>query len=66
MKRYLILEDGSSYAGDGIGAMITATGELAIQTSNYGYQEVLTDPVKRGQDYRLYYSDDRQQRDQRG
>ncbi|WP_280515155.1 carbamoyl-phosphate synthase domain-containing protein, partial [Lactobacillus nasalidis] len=38
MKRYLILEDGSSYAGDGIGAMTTATGELAIQTSNYGYQ----------------------------
>ncbi len=48
MKRYLILEDGSSYAGDGIGAMITATGELAIQTSNYGYQEVLTDPSTEG------------------
>jgi carbamoylphosphate synthase small subunit len=48
MKRYLILEDGSSYAGDGIGAMITATGELAIQTSNYGYQEVLTDPSNAG------------------
>lgn len=48
MKRYLILEDGSSHAGDGIGAMITATGELAIQTSNYGYQEVLTDPSNAG------------------
>ena len=48
MKRYLILEDGSSYKGDGIGAAITATGELAVQTSNYGYQEVLTDPANAG------------------
>lgn len=48
MKRYLILEDGTSYVGDGIGAPITATGELAIQTSNFGYQEVLTDPANAG------------------
>lgn len=48
MKRYLILEDGTSYAGDGIGAPITSTGELAIQTSNFGYQEVLTDPANAG------------------
>lgn len=34
MKRYLILEDGSSFPGEGIGANIISTGELAIQTTN--------------------------------
>ncbi|MDF7638904.1 carbamoyl phosphate synthase small subunit [Lactobacillus sp. ESL0791] len=48
MKRYLILEDGHSFPGEGIGASITATGELAIQTSNFGYQEALTDPTNAG------------------
>lgn len=45
MKRYLILEDGSSFPGEGIGANIISTGELAIQTTNFGYQEALTDPT---------------------
>ena len=35
MKRYLILEDGSSFPGEGIGASIISTGELAIQTANF-------------------------------
>ncbi len=48
MKRYLILEDGSSFAGEGIGSTIISTGELAIQTANYGYQEALTDPTNAG------------------
>lgn len=48
MKRYLILEDGSSFAGEGFGASIISTGELAIQTSNFGYQEALTDPTNTG------------------
>lgn len=48
MKRYLILEDGSSFPGEGIGATIISTGELAIQTSNFGYQEALTDPTNAG------------------
>ncbi|WEV40674.1 carbamoyl phosphate synthase small subunit [Lactobacillus sp. ESL0681] len=48
MKRYLILEDGSSYAGEAIGASIISTGELAIQTGNFGYQEALTDPTNAG------------------
>lgn len=48
MKRYLILEDGSSFIGDGMGASIISTGELAIQTGNYGYQEALTDPTNAG------------------
>lgn len=48
MKRYLILEDGSSFAGVGIGASVVSTGELAIQTGNFGYQEALTDPTNAG------------------
>lgn len=48
MKRYLILEDGSSFPGEGIGASIISTGELAIQTANFGYQEALTDPTNAG------------------
>lgn len=48
MKRYLILEDGNSFAGEGLGASIISTGELAIQTANFGYQEALTDPTNAG------------------
>lgn len=48
MKRYLILEDGTSFSGEGIGASIISTGELAIQTTNFGYQEALTDPTNAG------------------
>ncbi|GFZ27010.1 carbamoyl phosphate synthase small subunit [Lactobacillus corticis] len=48
MKRYLILEDGSFFAGEGIGAPIISTGELAIHTGNYGFQEALTDPTNAG------------------
>lgn len=48
MKRYLILEDGTSFAGDSFGAETISTGELAVQTSNFGYQEALTDPTNAG------------------
>ena len=48
MKRFLILEDGSSFSGEGLGASIISTGELAIQTGNFGYQEALTDPTNAG------------------
>ncbi|MCH3904372.1 MAG: carbamoyl phosphate synthase small subunit [Lactobacillus sp.] len=48
MKRYLILADGTAFAGEGFGASIIATGELALFTGNYGYQEALTDPANDG------------------
>ena len=48
MKRYLILENGQSFPGEGLGASIISTGELAIQTGNFGYQEALTDPTNTG------------------
>lgn len=47
-NRYLILEDGSSYQGIGFGAPIIATGELAVETANFGYQESLTDQTNSG------------------
>ena len=43
MKGTLILEDGSSYAGDLLGNQ-TATGEVVFNTGMTGYQEILTDP----------------------
>ena len=48
MKRYLILEDGSAFSGHPFGASTTSTGELAIQTSNFGYQEAISDPANFG------------------
>lgn len=48
MKRYLILEDGSAFSGHDFGAPITSTGELAIQTANFGYQETISDPANFG------------------
>ncbi len=47
-KRYLILEDGSYYEGQGFGAQTIATGELAVETANFGYQESLTDQTNAG------------------
>ena len=48
MKRYLIHEDGPAFSGPGFGAPITATWELGIQTSNFGYQEAISDPANFG------------------
>ncbi|MFT8836539.1 carbamoyl phosphate synthase small subunit [Liquorilactobacillus satsumensis] len=43
MKRYLILEDGSTYEGEGFGAHTTTTGEVVFTTGMTGYQEAVTD-----------------------
>jgi len=40
----LVLEDGSVFYGDSIGANGTTVGELVFNTSMTGYQEILTDP----------------------
>jgi len=39
-----VLEDGTTYAGDAIGAPATAHGEVVFCTAMTGYQEALTDP----------------------
>ena len=41
--RYLILEDGSIYAGEGFGADRETTGEVVFTTGMTGYQEAITD-----------------------
>lgn len=41
--KYLILEDGSVYAGEGFGADIEASGEVVFTTGMTGYQEAITD-----------------------
>lgn len=48
MKRYLILEDGTAFKGHAFGATTISTGELAIQTANFGYQEAISDPANFG------------------
>ena len=43
MKRYLIMEDGSIYEGEGFGADVQTTGEVVFTTGMTGYQEAITD-----------------------
>lgn len=49
MKRLLILEDGSVYAGTALGSDHYKIGELVFNTGMSGYQEVLSDPSYCGQ-----------------
>ena len=45
----LLLEDGTVFKGFAVGAIGTATGEIAFNTGVYGYQEIFTDPSYYGQ-----------------
>jgi len=45
----LVLADGSSFPGLAIGARGEASGEVVFNTSQSGYQEILTDPSYTGQ-----------------
>ncbi len=45
----LVLEDGTVFAGDAIGASVRADGEVVFTTAMTGYQEALTDPSFAGQ-----------------
>ncbi|HEY7629765.1 MAG TPA: carbamoyl-phosphate synthase domain-containing protein, partial [Thermoleophilaceae bacterium] len=49
MSAYLLLEDGTRFDGDSVGAPIPATGEVVFNTSMSGYQESVSDPSYRGQ-----------------
>ena len=49
MKAYLILEDGSVYEGENVGASREAVSEIVFNTSMTGYLEVMTDPSYAGQ-----------------
>src|SRR6187401_3802691 len=45
----LALEDGSVFPGVAFGAVVAAGGDLVVNTSQTGYQEVCTDPSYAGQ-----------------
>ena len=49
MKSFLILEDGTVFAGRHIGARKEIVSEIVFNTSMAGYLEVLTDPSYAGQ-----------------
>ncbi|MEA2348666.1 MAG: carbamoyl-phosphate synthase small subunit [Thermoleophilaceae bacterium] len=50
MSAFVLLEDGSIFAGDPAGGIPGhATGEVVFNTSMSGYQEAVTDPSYRGQ-----------------
>ena len=48
-KVYLVLEDGTVFPGQSIGADADAAGELVFTTGMCGYLETLTDPSYAGQ-----------------
>ncbi len=45
----LVLEDGTRWPGHGFGAEAVVTGEVVFNTSQTGYQEILSDPSYEGQ-----------------
>ena len=49
MSAYLLLEDGTRFDGESVGAPVPATGEVVFNTAMSGYQESVTDPSYRGQ-----------------
>ena len=49
MKAFLILEDGTVFEGENIGAQKEVISEIVFNTSMTGYLEVLTDPSYAGQ-----------------
>lgn len=49
MKRYLVLENGKIFEGEGIGAQKNSVGELVFTTGMCGYIETLTDESYYGQ-----------------
>jgi carbamoyl-phosphate synthase small subunit len=46
---YVLLEDGTRFDGEAVGAVRHATGEVVFNTAMTGYQEAVTDPSYAGQ-----------------
>lgn len=55
MKAILVLEDGSVFTGQSLGAAGATYGEVVFNTGMTGYQEILTDPSYAGQIVTLTY-----------
>jgi carbamoyl-phosphate synthase small subunit len=49
VSAYILLEDGTRFDGDAVGAAGHITGEVVFNTAMSGYQESVTDPSYRGQ-----------------
>jgi carbamoyl-phosphate synthase small subunit len=49
LPAYLLLADGTAFAGTAVGKIGTATGEICFNTGMTGYQEIFTDPSYTGQ-----------------
>ncbi len=49
MSAFLLLEDGTRFDGESVGARGSTTGEVVFNTAMSGYQESVTDPSYRGQ-----------------
>jgi len=49
VSAYLLLEDGTRFDGEAVGAPGQITGEVVFNTAMSGYQESVTDPSYRGQ-----------------
>ncbi|UDM32718.1 carbamoyl phosphate synthase small subunit [Lentilactobacillus laojiaonis] len=47
--RYLILEDGTSYEGKAFGSLATTSGEIVVNSTMNGYQEIITNQVYHNQ-----------------
>lgn len=47
--RYLILEDGTSYAGKPFGSLATTTGEIVVNSTMNGYQEIISNQIYHNQ-----------------
>jgi carbamoyl-phosphate synthase small subunit len=46
---YLLLEDGTRFDGESVGAAVVGAGEVVFNTAMSGYQEAVTDPSYAGQ-----------------
>jgi carbamoyl-phosphate synthase small subunit len=55
MRANLVLEDGTVFEGESLGAPGRAIGEVVFNTGMTGYQEILTDPSYAGQMVALTY-----------
>ncbi len=55
MKATLLLEDGTIFHGESIGAQGERIGEVVFNTAMTGYQEIITDPSYRGQIVTMTY-----------
>lgn len=54
-KALLVLEDGSWFKGESVGAPVKRFGEVVFNTSMTAYQEILTDPSYKGQIVTMTY-----------